>query len=68
MKTKKFNKKLVLRKQMIAHLDDPHMGQVRGGDNTLYKTCWDTCYTNCFNSCNGTCSCGDTIKVICCAS
>lgn len=54
MKAKMFEKKLILKKQTISHLEDIEMKQALGGGNTddvcptWFYTCdqW-TCRTNC---------------------
>jgi hypothetical protein len=67
MKTKKFSKKLSLNKKTIAHLNDAHMTEVKGGEDTgqtgcilcaVTHTC-QTCPTKCIGgTCGGsTCIC-----------
>ena len=50
MKSKQFNKKLVLKKNTIANLDNKGMASVYGGEEDTYvKTvCFTDCATNCF--------------------
>jgi hypothetical protein len=46
MSSKNFNKKLVLNKETISHLDDLELGKARGG---VEYTC--SCITYCDGSC-----------------
>ena len=49
MKSKQFNKKLVLKKNTIANLDNKGMASVYGGDPVTYEktVCFTICATEC---------------------
>jgi hypothetical protein len=58
MKTKKFEKKLVLKKKTIANLNNGQLGQVKGGllpTRTDCLTCVD-CPTDTCETCPATCN------------
>ena len=54
MKIKKFNKKLALNKETIAHLDNHQMKNAAGGGVTVTCTCtvWVTGEVDCVNICD----------------
>ncbi len=56
MKTKQFDKKLVLNKKTVAHLNNGEMNGVQGGIDTIYSTnpscsCPQFCATKLSNCC-----------------
>ncbi|HLP47074.1 MAG TPA: class I lanthipeptide [Candidatus Kapabacteria bacterium] len=53
MKTKRFNKKLVLNKKTIADLSNFEMGKIQGGLITTSRlgTCFETICTRCETNC-----------------
>jgi hypothetical protein len=59
MKTKRFEKKLALKKKTVANLNDELLYQVKGGILTVGYTC-RTCVQSCF--CNIT---KDTCQIDC---
>ena len=66
MKTKKFNKKLVLNKSTVAHLDGGRMSEIKGGSAfcTMVRTeCG--CATTGDEICNFTCGGCTTIMQPC---
>ncbi len=50
MKTRKFEKKLVLSKKTVANLDNAAMLAVHGGDETGFTDCRTRCATECCDS------------------
>jgi hypothetical protein len=66
MKTKKFNKKLVLNKSTIADLAGGQMNKVKGGE-TEPKLCYQTqfCTTLAGHICDNTCACTTQPPYVC---
>lgn len=62
MKTKKFERKLTLKKTTVTNLDEQEMDEVNGGD-----TYWTASFTySC--SCNSVCSCVSVCGTCVCVS
>ncbi len=62
MKVKKFNKRLVLNKNTIAHLDNDDMNAINGGYTLL---CQPTGFTYCITRCVTDCACPTDMPTKC---
>lgn len=62
MKSKKLQKKLTLKKQTIALLEDKQQDAILGGEGSFNSICWQK--TECGDTCGDT-ACGYTCDIHC---